>query len=159
MFTLTSALERSLPWIPPPVTESAISLPSLRLVAPVSTIRAAGPVTERIDFCRGIDFTEMVGLCIALADNQAVTVNDVFAVIGASLINVAGNSRRGFFCSSVIGIPLKMPLSPAADGISLVTGKVYVLGNDHKVDIQISGNAMHGGNHLFSYSALRRSLR
>ena len=37
MFNETSALDKSFPCNPPPVTPSAISLPSLRLVAPVST--------------------------------------------------------------------------------------------------------------------------
>ena len=90
----------------------------------------------------------MIGLCIALADNQAVTVNDVFAVIGASLINIAGNAGEGFL---LLGHrhTLEDAVVATAHGLILIASEVWVLRDAQQAsgDALTSG-ALHDGLHV-----------
>ena len=38
----------------------------------------------------------------------------------------------------------------AADGIFLITSKMGILGNNHQVNFQVSGDSLHGGSNLIS---------
>ena len=59
-------------------------------------IRAAGPIAERIDLHAGIGFGQLLCGSVALAENQADAVQDVFPVRCVFLIYPAGNGRELF---------------------------------------------------------------
>ena len=59
-------------------------------------IRAAGPITERIDLGIWEDLTQMAGLGVALAEDQAVAVQNVFAVAAVGFIELFGDGGELF---------------------------------------------------------------
>ena len=63
-------------------------------------VRAAGPVTERIDLGIRKDFMQIAGLGVALAEDQAVAVQNVFAVATVGFIELLGDGGELFLLVS-----------------------------------------------------------
>ena len=110
-------------------------------------IRTAGPVTERIDFGIRKDVTQIDGLGVALAEDQTVAVQNVFAVAAVGFIELLGDggelfllvSHRDAFEDAVVA---------AVDAVDLVVGQMLVLRNLTVVHQQVPGYTGNGSLYL-----------
>ena len=114
-----------------------------------ANMRAAGLVAERIDHRTRILKTQGVRIGLTLADSQSLTVQNVIAIKGILLIDAAGNAGQVLL---LIGhrYTLENTVIAAADGVFLVSSKVGILGNNHKVNLQVSCDPLNGGSYLIS---------
>lgn len=112
-------------------------------------IRATSPVTERIDFCDGIDFTEMVSIGVALADDDPAVVDDVLAIKGVGIVDVSGNAHQ-FLLLGSHRHTLEDAVVTAADSTTLISGKVDILGNFGVINIEEACDAVNGGSHIIN---------
>ena len=88
-----------------------------------------------------IHFLEVVAPGIALAEDQPCAVQNVFPVIGISVIHTFGDLAE---CFLLLGHrhSSEDAVVAAADSVRLVIGEVSVLRHFHIVRVQISGNAV-----------------
>ena len=105
-------------------------------------IRAARPVSQRVDLGVRIHFLEVIDLGVALAENEPCAVQNVFPVIGISVIHTFGDLAE---CFLLLGHrhPFEDAVVAAADSVCLVIGEVSVLRNFHIVRVQISCDAVN----------------
>jgi len=109
-------------------------------------IRAAGPVTERVDLSIREDFTQIVRLGVALAEDQTVAVQNVFTVAAIGVIELLGDggelfllvSHRDTFEDAVVA---------AVDAVDLVVGQMLILRNLTVVHQQVPGDT--GNSRLY----------
>ena len=110
-------------------------------------ICAAGPVTERVDLGIREDFTQIDDLGVALAEDQTITVQNVFAVAAEGFIELLGNGgelflfvcHRDAFEDAVVA---------AMDAVDLVVGQMLILRNLTVVHQQVPGDTGNSSCYL-----------
>ena len=110
-------------------------------------IRAAGPITERIDLGIWEDLTQMAGLGVALAEDQAVAVQNVFSVAAVGFIELLGDGgelllligHRNAFEDAIIA---------AVNAADLVVSQMFILRNLTVVHQQVPSDTGNRRRHL-----------
>ena len=107
-------------------------------------IRTAGPVAQRVDLGSWVLGAEFIRGYVALANDEAVTVHNVFAVTAVLIVEVLGDAGKVVLFTGN-GNATEDAVVSAAESFLLVPGQVPVLGYLHVVHLHKPGDALHSG--------------
>ena len=110
-------------------------------------VRAADPVTERVDLSIREDFTQIAGFGVALAEDQTTAVQNVFAVAAVGVIELLGDSGELFLLVSHRDA-FEDAVVAAVDAVDLVVGQMLILRNLTVVHQQVPSDTGNSSCYL-----------
>ena len=112
-------------------------------------VGAARPVAQGVDDGIREEVQDALALCIALADNEIKTVNDVFSVRGEYRIQISCDVRQHVLLDRD-GHALEDTIISTAQSVLLIPGEDRILPHLMVIeDDAFSGDALHGLSNVF----------